>query len=317
MKTKKTLLRFLLFFGFVFMLVCIISFAHFKLLKHFQTKPRSINDKTHVLIFGDSHAQTSFNPALLKGCENYSSSSENLFYSFFKIKYILDHYKNKENINTILLSISYYSLLKNAEDKMYAGEEVEVNYDRYFNLLDDEGKMTLLSNSDKLNFYYLKYQLGFPIDFDRTVKVMNLSKSTPYYVDGFIKKDNSNLGIQNFKRARARHYYDKQGEVSAFSETLKNYLNKIVLLCNQKKIALILVNTPLHPYYKNLVPSGIFAQFNNSINTITSRNTNVTYWNYSSLNIPTEAYGDCDHLNYKGAQLFSKIISSRLYAFHH
>jgi hypothetical protein len=79
------------------------------------------------------------------------------------------------------------------------------------------------------------------------------------------------------------------------------YLLKTVNLCKSENVELLLINTPI---YKPEI-YGDIDKLNEFYNTYFSE---VKYLDYSAFPLPDFCYGDIGHLNYKGAEIFSKYL---------
>ena len=77
------------------------------------------------------------------------------------------------------------------------------------------------------------------------------------------------------------------------------YLKKIIDLCSQLKIRLILVRSPLHPKWK------YFKNEANYKSLLKTKFKNVEYIDFSNFKLKNSEFGDLNHLNYKGANVFS------------
>ena len=79
-----------------------------------------------------------------------------------------------------------------------------------------------------------------------------------------------------------------------------DYLMKIVELCKIYNVELILINTPT---YKSEIYS------NNTLQSYYNRYfSQIKYLDFSDFVLPDSGYGDIEHLNYKGAEIFSQYL---------
>ena len=66
--------------------------------------------------------------------------------------------------------------------------------------------------------------------------------------------DSSKAEVAMMDERLTSQYCDKEGEILGFSDRNIEYLKRIVGLCKEKKVQLILIDTPTHPYYFSKVP---------------------------------------------------------------
>ena len=103
------------------------------------------------------------------------------------------------------------------------------------------------------------------------------------------------------------HYSISETE-SKYSISQAKYLYLIDSLCLANNIDLYLVSTPYHPYYRESIPHGYTEYFEDVIKNITS-----PYIDYRMAPAIIPYMSDGNHLNTKGAALFSKKINDEIY----
>jgi lysophospholipase L1-like esterase len=89
-----------------------------------------------------------------------------------------------------------------------------------------------------------------------------------------------------------------------FSSTNILYLNKIISLCKEKQVALILVNTPLHPYYLSAVPEKFKSRYHTII-----QQSGLPYIDFSEYQFSDSMFmPDGDHVSARGAAVVTNMI---------
>jgi hypothetical protein len=96
---------------------------------------------------------------------------------------------------------------------------------------------------------------------------------------------------------------NKEMTKNEYSEYQLEYLLKIIELCNNKDVELILFNSPTY----NSKKYGDLSLLADYYNTYFS---NITYLDFSSFVLPDYGYGDIGHLNFKGAEIFSQYLKN-------
>jgi hypothetical protein len=99
-------------------------------------------------------------------------------------------------------------------------------------------------------------------------------------------------------------YYANKG-LNNFSEINLSYLPKIINLCKEIKIDLVILNTPLQPYYKSKIPIIYINKFNEIVNTH-----NLNVFDFSVLTYSDSCFmPDGAHLSVKGAYLLTQELN--------
>lgn len=254
----------------------------------------------NILILGSSHAYRGINPEYFsnKTAFNAAMFSQSLDYDFK----ILENYKNGfDNLNTLIIPISYPTLYTNLEMGI---ENWRIkNYNIYYDF-SDEWK---LSNSTEI--------------FNSTLK-KNLFRIKDYYI---LKKNHIQMGYLGWEgithratkleleetgiEAATRHTIDTR---EVLNDNL-NYLNKIISLASEKKWKIILVIPPAYDTYRDNLSENQLGHTINLCENISIENSHVKFLNllYSPLFNKSDFY-DADHLNTEGAKKLSVLIDQKI-----
>jgi hypothetical protein len=278
---KKTLLLFL------YALIYVIITTVFNLLNIKKNKV-SLAD-TEILIVGDSHIKKAVNPKFIPKSRNISQLGEPLILTYWKLKEIL----NANSVRVIVLgfaphNISYLNDLKFV-DKRWAFEMIGRSYS-----LPD----IYLTPANLLIDHNILYHTAFK-EISMYPKINHHS-----FLGEFENRIRSNLSdsISTIKH----HFYKSKNNLHSISKVSLEYLDSIKRLCDQKKISLILLNTPVHESYNKNIPKLFLNQFEQI------KNKDMKVLDFSSLEFPDTLYEDADHLNLNGANIFSKKLKTYL-----
>jgi hypothetical protein len=117
------------------------------------------------------------------------------------------------------------------------------------------------------------------------------------YIGGYNKLD-----IDKLQRAieQAESARDLETEYSNYQI---DYLLKIADLCAEKDVRLILFNSPTY----NVQKYGNLQALDDFYNTYLA---GTEYFDFSNFALPDYGYGDIGHLNFRGAEIFSKYLES-------
>ena len=248
--------------------------------------------KVHAatLVMGDSHTMTSIDPGLLKRAQNISQSAEPYPVSYFKLKELIKFNK----IDTIYLGFSFQNISAFNDKKFSDPEWSKEMFDRTYSLIplssleDFEIDRMTYSRSvfENMMIFPKANHLTYLGSFKKLRKILRKSKNKPQI-------------------AINRHFYFKK-EVIEISNLSISYLDSIRQVTEDNHIFLILINTPLHRSYRELIPKEIKDSYYKLAEDLTQKNINV--FDYSERELPDEYFADYDHLNFQGAQAFTKLV---------
>jgi len=251
-----------------------------------------IDNKVSTLFIGDSHFQKGIADSLLIGSENLAATSESFYFSYYKLKKILEH---NEQIKNVYLGFSYHSL-SNYYDKFISGEYSQSISPKYFYMLPFSEKCKLV--------YWNLY--AFPQYTREIIKTGNylLSTDNVFISSGYSNKyHNTKASIKSMNKRFKFQYYTNNC-LNDFSNTNIIYLKKIVTLCKENQIKLTIINMPLHSYYKNKISQNYIDKYNNIIDDYSLKVLDLNNINFSDSSfIP-----DGDHLSAEGACCFTREI---------
>jgi len=248
-----------------------------------------------TLILGSSHTYFGINPEKIESPTfNLAFSSQNLEYDY----YLLNQYIEQCNtLKNLILPISYFSLFSEGFE---SGKDWwnAINYKIYMNC-------NIHSDFSKYNFELshpsvYKGKLLSALHSSEKLQCTDLGMGTVYSFDN--KKDN----WDDAEAAIKRHTIDN------FSKLEENMvsLNKIISLCKNKNVNIILITTPTwHTYYNGLNKVQL-AKMNEVINELLRNHKFVEYYNFlTDGRFMEDDFYDCDHLSNLGADKFSKILN--------
>ena len=244
----------------------------------------------HILVLGDSHTECAINDNIYSRAENVAQSSAIYLYSYCKLKKFLNE---NQHIDTVLLSFHYPTLTSRGYER-WENRFTFQKIPSYFTLLSRED-IDVFSNK-KMRLLKFIFQPPDMIVLKFIVKGGRISYKD-LHIGGHNKLDNKKLqkDIARWQKE------EKRTEADSISFYQKEYLLKIADFCKSRNVELILINTPT---YKPEI-------YDDNDKLEDFRNTclpEVTYWDYSAFPLPDGCYDDIGHLNYKGAEIFSKYL---------
>ncbi|MDR1581941.1 MAG: hypothetical protein LBS55_01570, partial [Prevotellaceae bacterium] len=241
----------------------------------------------HILILGDSHTQSAINDDIYQRAANVAQYSAMHLYSYCKLKKFLNE---NRHIDTVLLSFHYGTLRSGVENRWENSTFQKVPL--YLTLFSWEDIDVF--SSKKKNLLKSVFHPPYMLVLKFVIKGGRISY-----------KDLDIGGYSWSNRNRLQEdiaiQQEKQTEEEGIWFYQKEYLLKIVDLCKSRNIELILINTPT---YKPEI-YGDLDKLNDFHNAYLPE---IKYWDYSAFPLPDDCYGDIGHLNYKGAEIFSKYL---------
>lgn len=268
-------------------------------------KMMNVPDNIQICNFGSSHGYFGFNyeDATPKyTCFNFALESQSLLYDYR----VMQNYKHKIRKGAaVFILVSYFSLFgkPEAQDGDFASRNK-----RYYRFLPAE----LIEQYDTRTDFYVNYlpvlapdNLMSLLKTLRPKKAQAASPSTP------ASPKNLNDGEERYIKHVANRF-NKDGTRMRNEENIKA-LYSMLTLCHEIGAVPILVTMPYLSYYPDAVrkndPS-FFTDFYGIINKFIA-DTGIKYYDYSEdkrFRNNTRLFFNSDHLNRKGARLFTDTL---------
>jgi hypothetical protein len=275
--------------------------------KYFINNNLQLKSGVTTLIIGDSHAETTFDDSIIPHSQNIAFHAEHFLFTYFKLKKVLEA---NPQIKKIIISYGPHNISKGADVTLFSMDRTSRSFARYFMLLNREAVWDIYSPSQNWRINYLKWKYYIPFQLKLEAKL--ISK----LVQGkFIKlKDFPFIGkfyasskhvFADVNTPIQGHYYNK-GELLKKSDLAIKYLYKIADLCEENNVKIILINTPVHKKYHELIPKYFSDYYTVLTSKIINKYNNIEFIDYSQYHLPDEYFGDYHHVNVKGAEVISR-----------
>lgn len=283
----KFLNKIFIFFSFLILFFSVNAISNYLIILNTDPKVKA----SSILIIGDSHARTSLNPILFNDAESISQNTEPYILTFWKLKRVIDNVRP----DTVMIgfaphNISAFNDLK-FDDKRWSTEMFRRSYS-----IQNFNSITSVE-IDFVEFYKVLWkQIGV---YPKTTHFSNFG--------GYSNSETSDISDVN--NTIEKHYYF-ENEYLGVSETAILYLDSILGLCKEYNVVPILISSPVHKSYFNLIPEHIKKRYYCEQSKLKSRGIIV-------IDMTTNYYADSlylnsDHLNEKGAVRFTNEIQSKL-----
>lgn len=277
---------------FKFSIIPLIFLVTFSLLIYCISKviDYKLNPGITEIYIGDSHIECAVNDSLLNSGKNVSTNSESFYFSYYKLKKLVEE---NQNIETVYLGLSYHSL-SNYYDQFTNGEYSPSVSPKYFYVLPVIEKF-------RLGYWNLKNLSTF-IKGVLSESYRYLFKDVTFSSGGYSNNFTNTMASKTSMEKRLEFQYYTNKKLHDFSEINLLYLSKIIELCRTNQIDLVVLSTPLHPYYKSKVPVIYINKLNEIVNIY-----NLKVIDFSDLTLSDSCFiPDGDHLSVKGANQMPK-----------
>jgi|GEM_PF-6433060 hypothetical protein len=254
------------------------------------------NSEISVLVLGDSHAQSGINiDSKVNNSLNLAASAESFYFCHQKLQYFI---AKKVKVESVILAVGPHSLSKSLDSKWLFDELNFIEKMRsYWPLINFSSIGEYITNAHFSRSVYfelipeLLYQNFYTIE-----RFVLLGKSP--FIGGYTESENNNK-IKLVPEVSDSINKKLTLEGAAISELQLFYLNKIVQLCNENSVKLILLNTPL---------------FNGTkLENLQNVKGDYEVFDYGDLfKNDTRLFADFVHLNGNGAELFSDTLVNKL-----
>ncbi len=284
---------------FAFSLIFLLSFILIALSNYVLVKIQGIkiSGNKHILILGDSNTQNSINDSIFESAANLSDPADSYYYSFLKLREILS---TNNKIDTVLISFAPHNIFDNGwlldEKNIYS------KFRMYYPFMEWNDFSFLLS---KNTHAVLAAIPAIPLSAFKNL--YSKVRGNRFLYGGFVQLNRNILPEvqQKLKDGEPLPFFKIPTKFSVSSEEIF-YLDKIIALCENKKIKLYLINTPKRDELLQYPKYGV-KEFNQLYD---SKYKNIDYLDLSKLKLEDEDYGDFVHLNKSGSTHFSKIIAN-------
>ena len=170
-------------------------------------------------------------------------------------------------------------------------------YPKYSPFMNLSDKVILVKNN--LSGYFNSISLSFKHNFGRILnRNFDYSKSIGGYL--FLERDKTDSLVNNIKKDSF------QSEKFKISEYNLKYLTKIIELCEERGKKVILIRSPQHSKYSGYSNEILYQEIRKN------HFSSIEYFDFSKFPLDNSEFGDLEHLNHKGAKIFSSWFNQLL-----
>jgi hypothetical protein len=189
----------------------------------------------------------------------------------------------------------------------------------YFFLIDDDGRRYFSKFSPEYMIVSAKYDFGLPLSFLDDLRVIGryYLNQINYRAYKFWGGYHGVFGVHLEERItdkKIRHYFFGNDQALKESDIAIEHIKKIVRLCSEKSVRLIIVNTPKHASFQQKIPLFYKLKHAAVIQDVLNSQPGVTYYDCSGMILPDDHFFDGDHLNNIGGRKFSEMFMNLISA---
>tara|TARA_Y100001970_G_C14117805_1_gene794595 strand:+ start:266 stop:1189 length:924 start_codon:yes stop_codon:yes gene_type:complete len=256
------------------------------MLSWFQNKFASFEliERPKYIMLGTSHSACAFNDTLISDFINLSDLGESYFYTFIKLKKILEQNKS---IETVFLEYSNNQTEKIMDEWIWGYEKMNYRYNKYSSYMNLNEHLLLIKNN--------------PINF-----ISAYSRSLRYKLEFFLFNKKYNISsIGSFtainKKMKEKDFIKIKGEVREplpknISKKNIEFLIKIINYCKENDVRIILIRSPILTYSNEKF---YYQLLQNELS-------NIDYFDFANFPLKNIHYANQQHLNVEGARLLSE-----------
>lgn len=293
---KRFLSKLFLFAIIVLVLFTGLILSSEYLINHRKDNLLLLNNDIEFVFAGNSAVECAVNDRLVEHSINIAESGEAYLYSYAKLKAVIEA---NQQISTVFIGYSFADILLEKEETWVFSDEFIIEKVQYYNyLLSPQDRMLLFSKNPGA---YAKGLLKSVVNNFSTAFIAGPGPKSPGQIINF-------GGYKYLIRDKLKIdpgvdlYNDRPVKKSVQQEY---YLTKISDLCRENSVRLILLTTPKHiSYTENLdkLNLKLWLDVRKSLPA-------DSLLDLSTFSLPDSCFGDLSHLNYRGAEQFSRYLN--------
>lgn len=281
---KKILIFFIYLYG---SLLALILISNYTINKRANFKLQS--DITKIII-GNSQPECAYNDSLIPHFKNLANAGETYFYSYQKLNEVL---KQNVQIKVVYIEFNPTTILIREDEKTWEDRFIKhqvPDHFAFFNLNDH--KLLALKNTIGYQQATLK---GLKLNLTR------IARNQYNYIDSiggyrYIKWNKTKEILDTLRYNPKTQYAINQKKLSEYDQL---YLKKMIALCKNRNISVILIRSPYHSKFIGHKYEDIFQKYRKETFG------DIEFLDFKDFEINDSEFGDLQHLNYKGARKFS------------
>lgn len=285
-----------LVFVFLFYIFLIIAFYS---TNNIVDKKSSFKLESNInsIILGHSNSECAFNDSIINNFKNLSQSGESYFYTYQKLKMVLPE---NEQIKTVYIEFTNSQIFKDKNEWIWGNKHMSYRYPIYAPIIDFSDNFLLAKNN--LSAYQRSVSSALKLNIKR---ITNNNYEIMDELGGYLYlvRDKTDSLINEHNKIRSEI---KKTKDFGISNSNIIYLEKIINLCKNNDINVVLVRSPQHKYLDDLKNETQFLILKDSLFS------KIDFFDFNDFSLRNDEFGDFGHLNYRGAYKFSNWFNNLL-----
>ena len=280
----------------IFFIVAVISFVAFwSIICSNRDETMRLPENCYTVFVGNSHIECAINDTILKNCFNFGRSADKTEFIYSKVKLLK---KYNPELDTIVIGYDNVLCYQSADSAFNS-----VLYSPYF--FDTHNLSTITNLLTKSSFGYIESHITHPFDW---FKLYQFGESTIKSKTNIT--DMSNLGgylyliRDKLKEDIKRRSIIKMDKNRSFDELSIYFLDETLKFCQDNNMTVIFLCPPQHK--RCFFDSTYYREY------YTKNYSNIKFYDFKDMELPDSCFGDLDHLNYKGAKVFSEYLEKEI-----
>ena len=254
-------------------------------------------DKKYKNVFlGHSHTECAFTDTIIKNTINLSNGGECYFYTYLKLKKIL---QNNDHLERVFISFSNNQIgIGNDTYDIWNDKYINKWFTKYGAYMEQKDLAVLAKNNPlcflKAQSYTIKEYLTFLLKSDKDIIT---SQSWGRY--NYLKKNKIDSILKTIKE-------EKYPTSFIYSNISIDYLLKMIRLCKDKGVNIYLVRSPVHEKWQDFKNEYFFRKI------LKEQFSTVNFLDFKNFPLDNSCFADEHHINFKGSTKFSIFFNSLL-----
>lgn len=247
-----------------------------------------MSDGEKNIIMGHSHAEFAFDDSMIVNTRNFGNSAEPYFYTFTKLKLLLE---NNSQIENVFLLYTNNSLVYWMDDWTWNDRYLSHRFPFYSSFLSGPQLSVLIKNNPVGTIEFFIESMV-----ENTWKLIRDEVDYINYLGGY-------TALENEMKEPSGPLPSGLKE-TPLSSINKKYLDKIIELCSENGVNLTFVRSPQHPNCMERDNEIVFQEV------YETNFSHIKFYDFNDFPLLEDEFADEEHLNHKGAEKFSKNFNS-------
>lgn len=255
-----------------------------------------LNKDIEYVFAGNSAVECAVDDRLVEHSVNIAESGEAYLYSYAKIKAIIEA---NQQISTVFIGYSFADILLEKEEGWVYSDEFIIEKVQYYNyLLAPQDRMLLFTRNPRA------YTKGLIKSVVNNLSTALRANSEPKSPGQLIKFGGYKYLIRD--KLEVDPGVDLNNDMPVKKSVQQEYyLTRISELCRESSVRLILLTTPKHISYTENLDKTNLQLWSDVRKSLPSD----SLLDLSTFTLPDSCFGDLSHLNYRGAEQFSRYLN--------